>query len=138
MENFTAFISRQRIYFDMMDPLGVMHNSRYLLLFERARFDLWHANGLSLGAEGLDWPYYVVRNEINYHAPITRLQEVTVEVVVERLGSSSVTLAHRVLDDTNVCVADGKTVLVRVDPVTQHSAAWSDGFRALLSKYQVA
>ncbi len=140
MENtieFAAFVSRQRIYFDMMDPLGVMHNSRYLLLFERARFDLWHANGLSIGAAGLDWPYYVVRNEVNYHAPITRLQEVTVEVVVERLGTSSVTLAHRVLDDLGGCVADGKTVLVRVDPTTQRPAAWSESFRALLSQYLV-
>ena len=132
----TPFVSSQHIYFDMMDPLGVMHNSRYLLLFERARFDLWHANGLAIGTEGLDWPYYVVRNEVNYHAPITRLQEVTIEVVVERLGTSSVMLAHRVLDDTGVCVADGKTVLVRVDPATQRPVAWSDGFRALLSKYQ--
>jgi acyl-CoA thioester hydrolase len=136
MENAAPFVSRQRIYFDMLDPLGVMHNSRYLLLFERARFDLWHANGLSIGAEGLDWPYYVVRNEVNYHAPITRLQDVTVEVIVERLGTSSVTLSHQVFDDSGVCVADGKTVLVRVDSETSRPAPWSDAFRALLSRYQ--
>lgn len=140
MENTTQtvpFVSRQRIYFDMLDSLGVMHNSRYLLLFERARFDLWHANGLALGAEGLDFPYYVVRNEINYRAPITRLQEVTVEVIVEHLGTTSVILAHQVFDETGICVADGKTVLVRVDPETQRPTAWSEGFRALLSRYWV-
>lgn len=136
MESAVPFVSRQRIYFDMLDPLGVMHNSRYLLLFERARFDLWRANDLHIGAEGLDWPYYVVRNEVNYHAPITRLQEVRVEVIVERLGSSSVTLAHQVFDDAGVCVADGKTVLVRVDPETSRSTPWSDAFRVLLSRYQ--
>ncbi len=135
MENSTPFVSRQRIYFDMLDSLGVMHNSRYLLLFERARFDLWHANGLAIGTEGLDFPYYVVRNEVNYRAPITRLQEVTVEVIVEHLGTTSVILAHQVCDDQGVCVADGKTVLVRVDPETQRPVAWSEGFRALLSRY---
>lgn len=111
MENATQsapFVSRQRIYFDMLDSLGVMHNSRYLLLFERARFDLWHANGLAIGTEGLDFPYYVVRNEVNYRAPITRLQEVTVEVMVEHLGTTSVILAHQVCDETGLCVADGK------------------------------
>jgi acyl-CoA thioesterase FadM len=41
------------------------------LLFERAQTDFWRAHGLSKNVEGLDWPYYVARNEIDYRAPIT-------------------------------------------------------------------
>lgn len=134
--NRTPFISRQTIYFDMLDMLGVLHNSRYLLLFERARFDFWQANGLSIGSPGLDWPYYVVRNEINYRAPITRLQEVTVTLRVAELGRSSVTLAHEVFQDDGSLAAEGNTTLVRVDPETGRSTPWSEGFRALLAAYQ--
>lgn len=127
------FLSRQKIHFDMLDMLGVLHNSRYLLLFERARFDYWQANGLEIDSPGLDWPYYVVRNEINYRAPITRIQEITVALRVTALGRSSVTLAHEVLQEDGTLAADGLTTLVRVDPETKRAIPWSDGFRALLA-----
>lgn len=129
------FISRQKIYFDMLDMLGVLHNARYLLLFERARFDFWQAHGLEIGSPGLDWPYYVVRNEIDYRAPITRIQEVTVTLSVAELGRSSVTLAHEVFQEDGTLAAEGHTTLVRVDPETQRSVPWSDDFRALLAAY---
>jgi acyl-CoA thioester hydrolase len=121
----------------MLDMLGVLHNARYLLLFERARFELWQASGLEIGSPGLDWPYYVVRNEINYRAPITRIQEVTVTLRVAELGRSSVTLAHEVLQDDGTLAADGQTTLVRVDPQTGRSTPWSDSFRALLAAYYI-
>jgi acyl-CoA thioester hydrolase len=130
------FLSRQKIHFDMLDMLGVLHNARYLLLFERARFDLWQANRLEIGAPGLDWPYYVVRNEINYRAPITRIQEVTVTLHVAELGRSSVTLAHEVIQDDDTLAADGRTTLVRVDPETGRPTPWSDSFRILLQRYK--
>jgi acyl-CoA thioester hydrolase len=134
MNSTTApFLSRQKIYFDMLDMLGVLHNARYLLLFERARFDYWQANGLEIGKPGLDWPYYVVRNEINYRAPITRIQEVTVTLRVAELGRSSVTLAHQILQNDGTLAADGRTTLVRVDPETKRAIPWSDGFRAILA-----
>src|SRR5690349_21460594 len=131
----TPFISRQKIRFDMLDMLGVLHNARYLLLFERARFELWEANELEIGSPGLDWPYYVVRNEINYRVPITRIQEVAVRLRVAKLGNSSVTLAHEVLQDDGTLSADGQTTLVRVDPQTGRPTPWSDSFRALLATY---
>lgn len=130
------FISHQKIYFDMLDMLGVLHNSRYLLLFERARFDFWQEHGLEIGSSGFDWPYYVVRNEINYRAPIMRIQEITVTVRVAELGRSSVTLAHEVFQEDGTLAAEGRTTLVRVDPETQRPIAWSADFRALLSAYR--
>ncbi|MCS6775387.1 MAG: thioesterase family protein [Chloroherpetonaceae bacterium] len=132
------FISRQRIHFDMLDMLGVLHNAHYLLLFERARFDFWHAQGLQIGAPGLDWPYYVARNEINYRAPITRIQEVTVTLQVTHLGRSSATLGHAVYQDDGTLAAEGHTTLVRVDPKTRRAIPWSGEFRALLARYLIA
>lgn len=135
--NPTPFLSRQKIRFDMLDMLGVLHNARYLLLFERARFELWESSGLEIGSPSLDWPYYVVRNEINYRAPITRIQEVTVTLRVAELGRSSVTLAHQVMQDDGTLAADGQTTLVRVDPTTGRSTPWSESFRALLAAYHI-
>jgi YbgC/YbaW family acyl-CoA thioester hydrolase len=101
-ETRVPFVSRQRVHFDMLDLLGMLHNAAYLLLFERARTDFWRAHGLSKNVEGLDWPYYVARNEIDYRAPITTEQEVSVTVWVSGMGRSSVTFAHEVFTEEGV------------------------------------
>src|SRR5690349_20616340 len=95
-ESLSPFVSRQRVHFDMLDLLGMLHNAAYLLLFERARTDFWRAHRLSKDLEGFDWPYYEARNEIDYRAPITTEQDVTVTVWVGGLGRSSVTFAHEI------------------------------------------
>src|SRR5690348_3371898 len=117
-ETRVPFISRQRVHFDMLDLLGMLHNAAYLLLFERARTDFWRAHGLSKSVEGFDWPYFVARNEIDYRAPITTEQDVTVTVWVSALGRSSVTFAHEISTYEDLLVAEGKSVLVRVDATT--------------------
>jgi acyl-CoA thioester hydrolase len=130
------FISRQQVRWDMMDPLGVLHNAVYLLLFERARTDFWRALGIDgYGAEGLDWPFYVVRNEINYRASINREQELEVTVRIARMGTSSLTFAHTVRTQDGRLSADGQTVIVRTDPLTQRPIPWSDAFRRLHAPY---
>src|SRR5688500_14636780 len=73
-----VFISRQRIHFDLVDLMGVVHNAAYLVLFERARTDWIQSHGLWYGSPDFDWPYYVVRNEVDYLAPIQGGDEVKV------------------------------------------------------------
>ena len=63
------------IYFDDLDAMGVVHNGRYVIVFERALGAYWTRAG---------WPYdpgqprfaevfFVVReNTITYHVPISR------------------------------------------------------------------
>src|ERR1051326_6462229 len=132
------FESRQRVHFDMLDLLGMLHNAAYLLLFERARTEFWRAHGLLKSAEGLDWPYFVARNEIDYRAPITTEQDVTVTVWVSAVGRSSVTFAHEIIAENGVLAAEGRTVLVRVDAETKRPTPWSEEFRALIAPYRKA
>lgn len=131
-----SFISRQRVHWDMLDVLGVLHNVAYLLLFERARTEFWRAQGIAgYGAEEMDWPFYVVRNEINYRASVTYEQEVEVTVRIARIGNSSVTFAHTLRTQEGLLAADGLTVIARVDAVTQRPTPWSDAFRQILIPY---
>src|SRR6266536_281248 len=108
------FISRQRVNWDMLDLMGVLHNAAYLLLFERARTDLWRSLGTMYGGEGMDWPYLVVRNEVNYRAMIDSDQEVSVTVAISRIGNSSVSFAHSIFRDDGTLAADGSTVIARI------------------------
>lgn len=123
----------------MLDLMGVLHNAAYLLLFERARTDLWRSLGTMYGGEELDWPYLVVRNEINYRAPIRSDQEVQVTVEVSKLGRSSIEFSHRIYRVDGILAADGSTVIVRVDAETRSkSVPWSDAFRNLVAPYMAA
>lgn len=130
------FVSRQRVYWDMLDLLGVLHNAAYILLFERARTDFWRSLGIAgYGGEGMDWPYLVARNEVNYRAAIRAEQEVAVYVWVAALGTSSLTFGHEVHAEDGALVADGRTVLVRIDVETRRPTPWSSRFRALLEPH---
>ena len=128
-----VFISKQRVHFDMIDQMGTVHNAAYLLLFERARTDYWLSLGVGYGAPGLDWPYLVARNEINYRAALRTDQITEVTVAVSRLGNSSVTFAHEIYDAEGKLCADGGTVLVRVHPETGRPVPWSEEFHKLVA-----
>ncbi len=130
-----AFISKQRIYFDMIDQMRTLHNAAYLLVFERARTDLWRHLGVGYGAAELDWPYLVARNEINYRLPIETDCEAPVKVWVEKIGRSSITFGHEVYTDSGALAADGQTVIVRIDPETRKSREWSDHFRDMVKPF---
>lgn len=130
------FISRQRVYWDMLDLLGVLHNAAYILLFERARTDFWRSLGIAgYGAEGMDWPYLVARNEVNYRDAVRTEQEVAVYVWIAALGRSSLTFGHAVYSEDGALVADGRTVIVRIDAETRRPTPWSEAFRARLEPH---
>ncbi len=134
--NAHCFVSRQWVRFDMMDPLHHLHNVNYLLLFERARFDLWRAHGFGPDAPGFDWPYVVAHNEISYLLAIETEQEVEIDVEVSALGRSSITFHHMLYREDGALSAEGSCVLVRVDPIERRPIPWSEGFRSLVAPYQ--
>jgi len=130
------YVSSQRVHWDQLDLLGVLHNSAYPVLFERARTGFWRAIGLGgYGDEKMDWPYLVARNEVNYRAPIKSEQDVEVSVWIAKLGGSSLTFAHEVRRADRTVAADGQTVIVRIDADTQRPTRWSSGFREMLAPY---
>ena len=138
MDQGHAFISRQRIDFDLIDLMGIVHNAAYLLLFERARTGWIQSLGYWYGSPEFDWPYYVVRNEVNYLAPILGGDEVQILVTIEKLGQTSATFAHTIHTGNGIVAADGKTVVVRIDPETKRPIPWSDQFRSLAGRISQA
>ena len=114
------------IYFDDLDAMGVVHNGRYVIVFERALGAYWPRAG---------WPYdpgqprfaevfFVVReNMITCHVPISR-RAVQVQLWLEHLGTTSVVYGFRVLsNDGTVVHAEGRRVQVRLDPASTPSRA---------------
>lgn len=127
--------SRQYVPFDMLDALGVLYNANYLVLFERARMDFFRTQSWPLLPEGVEWPYYVVRNEVTYHAPIGSPQETIVTVGIARLGNTSLTFTHALIAADGTLAADGLATIVRVNPETQRPTPWQESFRQIVAPY---
>lgn len=131
------FRSVQRVYFDDLDALNILHNMRYLLFMERARGELLNKLGFRWEDDlsvNPDKYHVVAAHQIEYRSPVRGECELYVELEPVHLGTSSVVLGARVRAfHGDTLHAEGTTRLVRLDPTTQRPCPWSDRFRAALA-----
>lgn len=126
------------IYFDDLDLYKVLHNARYLLLFERTLGEFWAELGLGKlqCSESLEHFHLVCHNSVDYLAPVTGVCNVRVRVQIENLGRSSLTFAFRLLPlDRDYDHARARRTVVHVDPVTMKATPWSRDFRQRLAPW---
>ena len=128
------------VYFDDLDAFQILHNARYLLLFEHAIGSFWRQMGWGGALDFNENPdqYHLVRaNQIEYLRPVRGTGQVRVRVWVEALGRTSLTFGLRVMPlDEDIDHARGQRVIVRVDPDTQQPAPWTDEFREMIAPYR--
>ena len=123
------------IYFDDLDPFKILHNARYLLLFERTLGAFWMELGFgSLQDAEHPHQFHLVRhNEVDYLRPVDGVCRVRVRVNVERLGTSSLTFQFRLMPlDCDEDYALGRRTVVHVDRDTMKPAPWTEEFRELM------
>ena len=113
-----------------MDSMGHVNNAKYISYLEEARVR-W-----MLGVEGVSMTDriapVVAATNVNYRMPIVWPGDVVVELFVEKLGNSSVTIGHRILDqkDERVLYSDGNVVVVWMDTRTGRSVPLPEAIRA--------
>lgn len=133
----SPFRSAQRVYFDDLDALNILHNVRYVLFMERARGELFQALGFRWEddlAHNPDKFHVVAAHEIRYLLPVRGEGELSVELRPEKLGTTSLTIAASVrAKHGDVIYAEGSTRLVRLDESTFEPCPWSDRFRAAIA-----
>ena len=116
------------VHFDDLDLMGIVHNARYAVLVERAISAFWIKRGFPFdGSKAL---LAVAEFTINYRVPITRVGPVGVEFWIDHLGTSSAVYGYRVVSD-DVVHADGKRVMIQIDPQTRRPAPWPADTRAV-------
>jgi acyl-CoA thioester hydrolase len=98
-----------------LDAFNHVNNSKFLSYLEEARLR-WM---VTLPGEWIDDNVapVVAASHVNYRRPIAWPAEILVELFVERLGNSSLTIGHRILDreDDTILYADGNVVMVWID-----------------------
>ena len=114
-----------------MDSFGHVNNAKYISYLEEARIR-WLVGVPGLDMKGPVLPV-VVNTNVNYRRPIVWPDDIVVELFVERLGNSSVTIGHRIVSakDDSVLYSDGNVVVVWMDTQTGHSAALPAAIRAV-------
>ena len=130
----SPYRSTQRVYFDDLDALNILHNVRFLLFVERARGELFQLLGFRWEddlAQNPDKFHVVAAHEIEYLAAVRGEGELVVELAPSHLGRTSLVIDAIVKSrHGDIVHATGKTRLVRLDPATFAPAPWSDRFRA--------
>jgi acyl-CoA thioester hydrolase len=132
-----GFVWCCRVYFDELDPMGMLHNARYALLLERTSSAFFEANGWQWERDPARNPdgHHVVREQnIRYLAPIRGTTDVIVEMWVARLGTTSATYAFEIRSaDCATVHAQAQRVTIKLDPVTYQPVAWTPALRDCLN-----
>ncbi len=113
-----------------LDAFNHVNNSKFLSYLEEARLR-WM---VTIPGEWMDENVapVVAAAHINYRRPIEWPNEIAVELFVERLGNTSLTIGHRIVqaDDASVLYADGNVVMVWIDKNGGRAAALPEDVRA--------
>jgi acyl-CoA thioester hydrolase len=108
-----------RVRYGECDPQGVVFNANFLAYFDIGITELFRAAFSTLGGyqamvdRGVE--FVVAEAGLRYHRPAHFDDELTLEIVITRLGTTSITTSYRVLRDGELLV-DGtvRHVLVQL------------------------
>jgi acyl-CoA thioester hydrolase len=124
------FVASLGVRWRDLDAFNHVNNSNYLTYLEEARLQwLSHVPGPWFDEHAMP---VMAASQINYRRPIAWPAQLQVQLFCERMGNTSMTLAHRVVDaersDTLYC--DGNVVMVWMDPATGKPVPLPEAIRA--------
>jgi acyl-CoA thioester hydrolase len=134
MNNITT--AKIQVRYADLDTMGHVNNTVYLSYFENARVHYFN----ELLGKDWDWSKHgvlVAKNEVNYFKPILLNDVPEIEILLESIGSKSITLAYEVKVNGEITTT-GKSVLVCFDIKNQVSTAVSEDWKTALSKLRTA
>ncbi len=127
------------VRFNEVDMLGVCNNAVFINYFEHARLqyikkaDLFDGKSIFSGGK----LFFVVRNEINYFDHARYDDQLNIYTRISYIKNSSFGFEHLVeLAGSNKIIADGKGVIVQVDPATRKSAPFNKNFYDKIIRFE--
>ena len=121
------------VHFDELDPMQMLHNSRFSAHVERAISAWFLANGGTWRLDVADNPdqFHVVRElHIEYLNPVLGPGSMRVDIWVEHLGNTSCVYGFLCASsDGKIPYARGQRTIVKLDPASRRPAPWTESFR---------
>ena len=112
------FVASLGVRWRDLDAFNHVNNSSYLTYLEEARLQwLSHVPGPWFDEHAMP---VMAASQINYRRPIAWPAQLRVQLFCERVGNSSMTIAHRVIDaeHSDQLYCDGHVVMVWMDPAS--------------------
>jgi acyl-CoA thioester hydrolase len=120
-----------------LDPQGHVNNAVYLTYLEAARIGYYQQVGIYHPDQTLLTGMVVVRNEIDYLAPIQLGQKVWVSLGVERLGTKSITFAFQIAaEPERELLSRGKSVMVAYDNAAEQGITIPPDWREKIINFE--
>jgi acyl-CoA thioester hydrolase len=125
-----AFRTAISVRWGDMDAFNHVNNAQYLRYLEEARVQ-WLASIPGISLTDRIAPVLVASN-VNYRQPIEWPSEIAVDLFIEKIGNSSLTMGHRMLSSTDASVlySDGSVVMVWIDTQTGKSVPLPEAIKA--------
>lgn len=123
------FVAAITVRWRDLDAFNHVNNSSYLTYLEESRLQ-WLSQVPGPWFDSHAMPV-MAASTINYRRPIAWPGELRVELRCTRLGNSSMTLAHRIVDatDAHTLYSDGHVVMVWMDPATGSAVPLPEAIR---------
>jgi acyl-CoA thioester hydrolase len=127
------FVYHADIHFDELDPMQMLHNSRFVYHVERAISALYASRGRKWERDVNDNPdqFHVVRDlHIEYLSPFSGTGSMRIDVWVEKLGTTSCVYGFLCSSsDGRKAHARGQRTIIKLDPASLRPAPWTEAFR---------
>ncbi|MEO8809044.1 MAG: thioesterase family protein [Rhodanobacter sp.] len=123
------FVATLGVRWRDLDAFNHVNNANFLSYLEEARLQ-WLQNVRDwFSAEAMP---VLATSEVHYRRPIAWPTTLHVQLRCTRLGNSSITIAHRIVDadDAGCLYSDGHVVMVWMNPATGKSTALPASIRA--------
>src|SRR5258708_6033807 len=121
------------VHFDELDPMKMLHNSRFAAHVERAVSAWYQENGGKWEPDHAGKPdqgHGLRGLPVEVLHPVPRLGAMRLELRVEPLGTTSCVYGFLCpSEDGTAPSARGERTIVKIDPASYRPAPWSDGFR---------
>ncbi|MBN8728568.1 MAG: acyl-CoA thioesterase [Xanthomonadales bacterium] len=113
-----------------LDAFNHVNNATFLVYAQEARLE-WLAGIEGTWFDDSMMPVVAAAN-VNFRRQLAWPARIVVELAATRLGNSSVTIAHRIVaeDDAGCLYADGKVVMVWIDPTSGRSVPLPESIRS--------
>lgn len=113
-----------------LDAFNHVNNANFMTYLEEARIRFFES-------AGKDWITETVipllaSVHMDYRLPIPYPAAIHVELYADRVGNSSATLGHRIVDDAGRLYADGHCVLVWIDRASGRPVPLPDAIRTAM------
>jgi len=122
------------VHFDELDPMQMLHNSRFAAHVERAVTAWYSENGGQWELDPAANPdqFHVVRDlHVEFLNPVLGPRTMRIDLWVEHLGTTSCVYGFLCSSaDGQTPYARGERTIVKLDPASYRPLPWSDPFRS--------